>query len=930
MNKKLNLILSILTATVMLLNIMPVAMAETTTGVLAPLSATITTFGTVEGNVSVLTDDFFYSPYDAATKYSPTASKKQGAALNDTTKGDVVGFTSTDSGIKWAFSNETAVKRIDLWILTHGGIGEYTVTAKNDTEDLGEITTGNLTPVYTHTNATAGGVHATYYPIVFPSEVKATEVTLAIDSFGTEANAAYISEARIYNTNEINLGEHGLFSSTGTDQGWSPYLERYAMSAKNSATTATTVAYNSSNTREMWPYTSSGVDYLRESGATSTFEGGGGRAWYATSLGSGKAKINKLTVNINGGNITKVTVHSRENAPDTSYHRGIGTGAYYPMAADYPAWTNVAEFSCNITKKSSEDDRTFEIPNAIASADIFIEFEYASGSKAEIRSIDMYCVADSELTSFVRDAENVFDLLTTDTANPSEASEKIDGFDNTEWKYGGKTYSVSWQYAQDFIDADGNITFHKETEKITVTAVITDEETSIGYSVSKEFTLLPRENECTITTSDSVLFEEGCDTELFVDGFVFSAYDKLVSGNINIEEHADKFATITSVNSSIEYSWLEPIKLNRIDLWLHEAGSIEEYAVQKYVDGVWSDIKTGNLSDIASPQEGNDYSDRAVYYPITFAEEFAEEETKSLRFVIKSFGEGFSEAYISEASPAYGKKIELASVPENAEGKYKGYSHYMSGFVTADTSDKTPSYRKSREGVWPVYDDGSSIDVVPYGSKLWYATGFSSLPLNINRVTVNVKAGTANEIEILCAESNASGFDISNDYPTAPDENAQYRSVAVVRGTFNSSNPAVIDLPDAPVSGYWMIRVNNPSSNVVLDRVNFSYVYGDTVLETYQAAESFFENLPADFITNTLINFEPTCSYNGKNYNVAWECNSELIDMQSGAIQEHDRDENVIFTAIISDPYNDSVSFVVTKEFVLEGLVSVFAVSKSM
>ena len=414
MKRSFKSLLSILTAAVMLLVVMPAAMAETTTKVLAPLNATITTFGegvTVpEEGISVLTDDFFYSQYDSYITFTDDRdSNMRGAKLTDNTKKELVSFTSANSGIQWNFGDTpTIVKRIDLWILSYGGVGEYTVTAKNGSGDFEEITSGDLTPVWEgQTTETSTAIHAIYYPIVLPSEIEATEVKLTFNTFtGGVENQAYISEARIYDTNEINLGAQGLFEASNENKGWSPYLERYAMSATMVGTTynpSTTAFVHSGNNRVMWPSENKAV-YIRESSPSNTLEGGKGRAWYATSLGMSKAKINRLTVNMNGGNITGLEVYSRPSHDANDYYRGIGTTAsIFPL--DSGQWTQVASFSCNITKKSSEDDRTFEIPNAIASADIFIEFEYATGSKAEIMSIDMYALADYELTPYIKDTQ---------------------------------------------------------------------------------------------------------------------------------------------------------------------------------------------------------------------------------------------------------------------------------------------------------------------------------------------------------------------------------------------------------------------------------------------------------------------------------------------------------------------------------------------
>ena len=413
MKRSFKSLLSILTAAVMLLVVMPAAMAETTTKVLAPLNATITTFGegvTVpEEGISVLTDDFFYSQYDSYITFTDDRdSNMRGAKLTDNTKKELVSFTSANSGIQWNFGDTpTAVKRIDLWILSYGGVGKYTVTAKNGNGDFEEITSGDLTPVWKSAQTEAStAIHAIYYPIVLPRAIEATEVKLAFETFVETAvgtKIAYISEARIYNTNEINLGEQGLFEASNDKKGWSPYLERYAMSATTASSPETAYIHSAERNRVMWPSASNAV-YMRESSTSNTLDGGKGRAWYATSLGMSKAKINRLTVNMNGGNITGLEVYSRPSHDANDYYRGIGTTAsIFPL--DSGQWTQVASFSCNITKKSSEDDRTFEIPNAIASADIFIEFEYATGSKAEIMSIDMYALADYELTPYIKDTQ---------------------------------------------------------------------------------------------------------------------------------------------------------------------------------------------------------------------------------------------------------------------------------------------------------------------------------------------------------------------------------------------------------------------------------------------------------------------------------------------------------------------------------------------
>ena len=402
MKQSFKSLISILTVATMIVAMMPTAMAANT--IPGSLPATVTVFrnGVTDAtaNASVLTDGFYYLGDSVITGKSYAFDANKVITFNRETE---------NSGIMWSFDEVTPVKRIDLWVLQIGAIGEYVIETRNsDEESWKTVHTGTL-DMYDEFNDpktasnsrfytdTTGNTRSSYFPVILPQNISAKDIRFRIVSFptsikdnGTQINTAYIAEAKIYNTNEINLGyKNSSYKS--------PYIYSLFMTTGNNK-------YYSGSTQAIW---SSGG--LKPSN---------NKLSYGTAFGYSNVKINKIIPQVSAGTITEIKIYT---ATDNHLYNGLAITekpSTHPL--DLPAfstsntspsgtqsWTNTpVTISCNITKDTPEEDRTFYIPDAVASSPILFDFVYdPAGESPVVSDIEMYSLADYELIPDITKAE---------------------------------------------------------------------------------------------------------------------------------------------------------------------------------------------------------------------------------------------------------------------------------------------------------------------------------------------------------------------------------------------------------------------------------------------------------------------------------------------------------------------------------------------
>lgn len=392
MKKTLKSLISLLTVAMMLLAFAPAGMAAPPATLDA--SATATLFGegaSTTATVTVdalLTDEYFYMAKDVGYAGVGVSSNLD----------KVVAFTKVDSGIEWSF-DATLIKRLDIWMLNCGGIGDYQVTALvNGNETV--VASGNLDKNDAAAVSTTDNSTASYYPIVFENGVETTKLKFIIKSFSEEDNqTAYISEAKVYNHNNIDFsGEY--YSSTS--RLLSPYLVGFQTGNRTSGTYAQEAStYTAGNGGRIWSGSGTGSSRYK------LIDDGTNGIWYATGFNHSKVKVNKIGLTLSRGTIREFEVWVAEDNSEANfvenYHK---TNGYVLTKYSNRGWRKLTTVKCNITPDT--DDYTFAIPNAVEANSYMIlatDFdEYVSGDETTgtmIEYVNMYSVADNELPSEV-------------------------------------------------------------------------------------------------------------------------------------------------------------------------------------------------------------------------------------------------------------------------------------------------------------------------------------------------------------------------------------------------------------------------------------------------------------------------------------------------------------------------------------------------
>ena len=138
MKKSFKSLISILTVAIMIIAMMPTAMAANTIPETLPATVTVFRNGVTDAtaNASVLTDKFYYLGDSVITGKSYAFDANKVITFNRDTE---------NSGIMWSFDEVTPVKRIDLWVLQIGAIDEYVIETRNsDEESWNTVHTGTL------------------------------------------------------------------------------------------------------------------------------------------------------------------------------------------------------------------------------------------------------------------------------------------------------------------------------------------------------------------------------------------------------------------------------------------------------------------------------------------------------------------------------------------------------------------------------------------------------------------------------------------------------------------------------------------------------------------------------------------------------------------------------------------------------------------
>ncbi len=321
--------------------------------------------------------------------------------------------------------------------------------------------------------------------------------------------------------------------------------------------------------------------------------------------------------------------------------------------------------------------------------------------------------------------------------------------------------------------------------------------------------------EATVTTfGDGVVFtpngETSTDASLLTDKF-YAVPAELADPTTALY----RFAQFTETESGIQFAFSEAKTVKRLDLWIYTAGAVKDYEIQISSDGtVYNYYTSGTLEQDLT-------SDTSCYYPILFDAV----ETQYLRFVIKSFKDDASGAYIAEAELLDSNLVNLTATRQlpttgsTAENKLAG-SKYARGFAISHpyTTSSAAAYWCDGGRIWSVTSSrvqtvGPDTGAAEDSTVAWYATRFTGNEVKVNRVVVNISAGTATGIEILsCNESTdaEAGFTTYAKNPGAVRPDVKVSGVWTVEkkisGNFGTGN-VTIDIPDSSANSYWLVKV---------------------------------------------------------------------------------------------------------------------------
>lgn len=323
-------------------------------------------------NESVLSDDAHYFNYNTPSDRTPSNN------LDKLAK-----FTSVDSGIIFKLSE--TVKRLDLWTLSHGGIQDYEIQTSEDGSVWSTHQSGSFTK-YDNTVA-ENATRASYYPVVLQNEVTAKYMRFVIKSFYDNSKGAYISEAKLYNHNNIDFTQQGVYGTGAGKINYSPYVRNYFLTQG-----IDTLAGFTKGETAFFPADSNGNIKGIAPDANA--------CWYVTDFFRSKVKVNRVGINISTGTISEFEVWAcvPDNKTMSSWG-GTGELAVDPLlAGNASLWQMVGKISCNLS--NATNNLTFDIPRSVEANAWMIRPTVYSGN-LYIPSVEMYSVAESELGAVV-------------------------------------------------------------------------------------------------------------------------------------------------------------------------------------------------------------------------------------------------------------------------------------------------------------------------------------------------------------------------------------------------------------------------------------------------------------------------------------------------------------------------------------------------
>lgn len=316
-----------------------------------------------------------------------------------------------------------------------------------------------------------------------------------------------------------------------------------------------------------------------------------------------------------------------------------------------------------------------------------------------------------------------------------------------------------------------------------------------------------------VSTFGDVTFAEGKDSSLLSDGVYLNKKDVAEASN------TDLLGKFSAVDSGIEFSYETEIEARRLEIWVKGKTAVKDYEIQIWKDNQWQTHKEGTLEQTAYSSSEN----YAFVHIITFDKA----KSTKFRFVIKSFADSVSDAYISEAILRNTNNINLVGVKAYPEKMANGsmrhvYSPYAGNiFVSGNTDSNYHARNRDNNGaIWPFNWSNSTFNIIPNGNKAWYTVLTNEVCQEINKVVVNIQSGTATDIDVFCSSATKmsdklwSANATSTVEPTTvqPDTWTKVQSV-----TGNYSTGAVeIEIPESKPGVVWAVVVNGCSSNFVM------------------------------------------------------------------------------------------------------------------
>lgn len=459
-----------------------------------PNEFTTGTFGNgVESSdeaTKILSDGFLYNLVDRS--YVVPLQVYAYQALDKFVK-----FSETESGIQFNWTIPTMSKRLDLWVWKPGMIRDYEIQVSDNGKDWITHYSGNFDQYgeLPADNASAAA-NAQYHPISF-SEVKTKHLRFVIKSFADAEQGAYISEATIYDNDNINFNKTKRYNDLykdmidayneeqlklPQDERGNKYgdIHKYSMFTNEyySSNTSGNLAGYIKNSNIVWPGYSNSTGLLN---ITPDDEADGGNLWYATRFDMAKIKVNRVTFDIAGGTVKQYEVWAREKS-------GASVGSWIdnppiPYLTDTTGWKKVVTVNGEFTK---DTDASVDIGNAPeANGWMLVITDYTG--KLAVSSIGMYQICEDDLDSLANDCAEVFDKV-SDSKLDNVIVDKMNI--PASLTINGNTYEVNWESSSDRVNTStGAVTPSVADEKMTLTAKIGYPAGDYKYVLQKEYFL---------------------------------------------------------------------------------------------------------------------------------------------------------------------------------------------------------------------------------------------------------------------------------------------------------------------------------------------------------------------------------------------------------------------------------------------------------